>query len=149
MRAESYTHEFADSLPEASCMDERVLCVCIEYSVAAHLCMCGCGAEVVTPFSPARWTMSFDGRSVSLNPSVGNWGSPCESHYWLKSGDVRWSRHFSKDEVAVVRRKDQADLDAGAASLSGSHVPTSSDSGETSSLVRRAVLLIRRLFAGG
>lgn len=112
MSTTSYTHKFVDSLPELSSMSDGVLYVCMEYAVASHRCMCGCGAEVVTPFSPARWSISFDGRFVSLHPSVGNWGSQCESHYWLKSGDVHWSRQFSQDEIAFVRRIDQADLDA-------------------------------------
>ena len=48
---------------------------------------------------------TYDGRTVSLAPSIGNWGFECRSHYWIEEGRVRWARGFSADEVAMVRRK--------------------------------------------
>jgi hypothetical protein len=33
----------------------------------------------------------FDGRSVSLTPSIGSWSLPCHSHYFLTRGKVRWA----------------------------------------------------------
>ena len=32
----------------------------------------------------------FDGRTISLNPSIGNWSYPCRSHYWIKGNRVVW-----------------------------------------------------------
>ena len=80
MKQQTYRYVFVQALPEISAMQEGVLYVCVEHAVAAHTCMCGCGAEVVTPFSPARWSMTFNGRDVSLHPSVGNWSLPCRAH---------------------------------------------------------------------
>ena len=45
-------------------------------------CCCGCGEEVVTPFSPAQWQMSFDGEAVSLHPSIGNWNCVAVRTTW-------------------------------------------------------------------
>ncbi len=140
----SYSHEFVESLPESAQMVDGVVYVSVEYDVAAHRCMCGCGSEVVTPFSPARWTMSYDGRCVSLHPSVGNWGSECESHYWLRSGQVIWSRHFSQDEIAFIRRKDVADLADGYSDDSGTPWPEEPDS--ESAVFGRFIRSLRRLF---
>ena len=51
----------------------------IPYATAVHLCACGCGNKVVTPFSPAEWQLTYDGDTVSLSPSIGNWQFPCKS----------------------------------------------------------------------
>jgi len=34
---------------------------------------------VVTPLSPTGWSLIFDGETVSLYPSIGNWNFPCRS----------------------------------------------------------------------
>ena len=67
----SLEHRFVEDLPD----DVRpgVLYVSMEYGTAAHRCCCGCGEEVVTPFTPTGWKMTYDGETVSLKPSVGNW----------------------------------------------------------------------------
>jgi hypothetical protein len=49
-------------------------------------CCCGCGHEVVTPFSPTDWKLTFDCVSVSLYPSIGNWSPPCRAHYFIECG---------------------------------------------------------------
>jgi len=85
-----------------------VLYVSIEYATASHVCCCGCGNEIVTPFSPTDWEMTYDGETVSLSPSIGNWSFPCQSHYWIKRGKVRWARRWSKDEIEAGRAKDRA-----------------------------------------
>jgi hypothetical protein len=43
--------------------------------------MCGCGKKVVLPLHPTHGKLTYDGETVSLSPSVGNWSFPCESHY--------------------------------------------------------------------
>jgi hypothetical protein len=42
----------------------------------------------VTPFTPTDWRMTFDGESVSLDPSVGNWNQKCRSHYVIRRNRV-------------------------------------------------------------
>ena len=101
-------HQFVEHVPEQ--LEQGVLYVSIEFDTAVHSCACGCGVEVVTPLSPAGWAMTYDGKSVSLYPSIGNWGFPCKSHYWIRKGKVDWSARFSDDKIEAIRRKDQADL---------------------------------------
>jgi hypothetical protein len=68
-------HRFVEDIPET--LDPGVLYVSMRYATAVHLCCCGCEREVVTPFSPAQWKMTFDGEGVSLHPSIGSWALPC------------------------------------------------------------------------
>lgn len=73
------------------------------YATAAHLCMCGCGFEVTSPLSPQQWHLVFDGQTISLIPSVGNWSFECESHYWLDQGTVDWAARWSRERIDAGR----------------------------------------------
>jgi hypothetical protein len=106
-RLHRLTHEFVEYIPKT--IPDGVLYISIAYTTAIHNCCCGCGSRVVTPLSPVDWTLIFDGRSVSLNPSIGNWDFPCQSHYYIKKGEVRWTRKFTRREIEGVKRKDQFD----------------------------------------
>jgi hypothetical protein len=86
MRRASITHEFVEYVPAK--LAEGVLYISITYRTAVHRCACGCGNKVVTPISPADWQLLYDGDTVSLTPSIGNWGFPCRSHYWIRSNQV-------------------------------------------------------------
>ena len=97
-------HSFVENIPEK--LDVGVLYVSIEYDTAVHLCACGCGCEVVTPLSPAEWAFEYNGKSVSLSPSIGNWGFPCKSHYWIKKGKIEWAASWSSDKIDAVRDRD-------------------------------------------
>ena len=59
-------HRFVKHVPDS--LEPGVLYVSIEYATATHSCCCGCGEEVVTPFSPTDWKMTFDGETVSVWP---------------------------------------------------------------------------------
>ena len=96
-------HEFVDYVPEH--LKDGVLYVSIQFGTVIHRCACGCGEEVVTPLGPAEWRLTYDGRTISLAPSIGNWSLQCRSHYWIDKGRVRWARSFSADEVVRVRQK--------------------------------------------
>lgn len=96
-------HEFVDHIPEQ--LEDGVLYVSIRFGTMVHRCACGCGEEVVTPLGPAEWRITFDGRTVSLEPSIGNWSFPCKSHYWIDAGRIRWARGFSEAEIAMVRQE--------------------------------------------
>lgn len=105
MTFDAIKHEFVDAIPEK--LAERTLYVCIDYATAVHKCCCGCGEEVVTPFSPTDWKITFDGVSVSLMPSIGNWSFACQSHYWIVNDSIRWAGSWSPDQIAAGRRRDQ------------------------------------------
>ena len=96
-------HKFVEHIPEQ--LDDGVLYVSIRFGTVVHKCACGCGQEVVTPLGPAEWQITYDGRTISMEPSIGNWNFPCRSHYWIEGGNVRWARKFSGDEVSLVQRK--------------------------------------------
>jgi hypothetical protein len=103
-------HEFVENIPDKLAQD--TLYVSIEYATAVHKCACGCGHEVVTPFSPTDWSLSFDGKTVSLSPSIGNWSFPCRSHYLVKKGRVVWVGSMSPSEIAAGRARDNRNKEA-------------------------------------
>lgn len=75
-----------------------ILYISMKYSVAIHLCACGCGEKVVTPFSSSDWQLKYDGESISLYPSIGNWDFPCQSHYWIKKNNVVHAERWRDEE---------------------------------------------------
>jgi hypothetical protein len=87
-------------------MEPGVLYVSTTYSTAGHICPCGCGSEVVTKLSPARWRVIYDGE-VSLQPSVASTGLPCNSHYFITRGEIDWYRKLNSLEKAEARSIDQ------------------------------------------
>ena len=100
IRQKTLAHRFVDAVPDT--LEDGVLYVSTKYATAVHRCCCGCGHEVVTPFSPTDWRMTFDGETLSLAPSIGNWSFPCRSHYWIERDQVRWSGKWSDEQVAPV-----------------------------------------------
>jgi hypothetical protein len=100
------THKFVEFVPEF--LEDRTLYISIEYATAVHKCICGCGNEVVTPLSPTDWELRFDGETVSLSPSIGNWNFPCQSHYWIIHNRIRHSRKWSIEKIRS-NREDDAD----------------------------------------
>jgi hypothetical protein len=87
-------------------LEEGVLYISREYQTAVHSCFCGCGQKVVTPISPAKWTLREVSGRVTLNPSIGNWAFPCRSHYWIKNNRVEWADDMSDEQVRRVREHD-------------------------------------------
>ena len=54
-------------------LEQGTIYVSIRFATASHLCCCGCGNKVVTPIRPTDWKLIFDGKTISLDPSIGNW----------------------------------------------------------------------------
>jgi Zn-finger nucleic acid-binding protein len=77
--------------------------------VAKHKCPCGCGTDIVTTLSPTRWKLIYDGETVSLSPSIGNWTHPCKSHYYIENDTVIWAKSFSKRKMQDVVETDLRD----------------------------------------
>jgi len=94
-------HKFVELIPDA--LEDGVLYISLKYCTAIHKCVCGCGNEVVTPISPTDWQLTFDGKSVSLYPSIGNWNFECKSHYWIKNNKIKHARKWSQDEIDEER----------------------------------------------
>jgi hypothetical protein len=98
-------HEFVEFIPET--LANSVIYVSIPYATASHKCICGCGNIVVTPLSPTDWKMTFDGETISLDPSIGNWSFKCKSHYWIKRNKILLAPQWSKEEIHEGRAFDR------------------------------------------
>jgi hypothetical protein len=98
------THEFVEHIPQE--LREGTVYVCIRFATVAHKCCCGCGLEVVTPLSPTDWQLTFDGETISLAPSIGNWGFACRSHYWIRANRVKWAPQWSQHQIDAGRADD-------------------------------------------
>ncbi len=97
-------HKFVTNIPNV--LEDNIIYISIKYNTASHNCFCGCGEEVVTPISPTDWKIIYNGYTISLDPSIGNWSFNCKSHYWIKNSNIIWSRRWSKKEILEGRRKD-------------------------------------------
>jgi len=98
------SHKFVELIPDQ--IENGIIYISIKYCTAIHKCCCGCHEEVVTPLSPTDWQLIFDGKSISLYPSIGNWNFDCKSHYWITNNRVEWDRKWSGKEINAGRRKD-------------------------------------------
>jgi len=83
---------FVDTIPEK--LEPKVLYISIRFRTASHLCASGCGEKVVTPIRPLRWALIYNGDSVSLSPSIGNFQLPCKSHYYIRRNNIVWISGF-------------------------------------------------------
>lgn len=97
-------HKFVEFIPDI--IEEGVLYISIEYCTAVHKCICGCGNEVITPLSPTDWEIRFDGKTISLDPSIGNWSFECKSHYFITRNKIRFARRWSDREIEEGRKSD-------------------------------------------
>lgn len=129
MKQARLDHRFVEYIPEQ--LQPGVLYVSLTFTTVAHLCCCGCGSKIVTPLSPDDWRLTFNGATVSLAPSIGNWSYPCRSHYWIHEGTIRWARQWTPAQVHAARaRRSQHQPEH-----SSQHDPTSA--GQLKRLLRR------------
>ena len=99
------SHKFVKNVPDK--LEDGIVYISIEYSSIIHKCCCGCGKEVVTPLSPNDWKLIFDGKTISLYPSIGNWGLDCKSHYWITNNKVEWAPIWTKKQIERCRKRDE------------------------------------------
>jgi len=102
-------HKFVEFIPEKIAAD--TLYISIEYNVAKHKCACGCGDEIVTSLSPSRWSLYYDGETVSLYPSIGNWTHNCKSHYYIKNDKIVWASKLPEKIINETIENDKYDLE--------------------------------------
>ncbi len=100
-------HKFVEFVPDD--IEEGILYISMEYKTATHNCICGCGSRVVTPLTPKDWKLTYDGKSISLYPSIGNWNFPCKSHYWIKKNKIEhsysWLEKESNDRKEPLKKQ--------------------------------------------
>jgi len=110
MKRNRAAFEFVEFMPTE--LKEGVIYVSMVYATASHLCMCGCGERVVTPFSPTDWKLMFDGDSISIFPSIGSWDLACRSHYYITNSAVQWAPTWTREEVAQARIREELEKNA-------------------------------------
>lgn len=142
MLAPRIDHEFVEFVPDE--LDANTLYVSIRYATVVHLCLCGCGHKVVTPLAPTDWTLGYDGETVSLSPSIGNWSFPCQSHYWIRNGRVYESKRWDRQKIASNRAHDQALKADAMTARTASGRPSDADPSRTSGWFYRAGRRIHR-----
>ena len=103
MKSERLEPRFVEAMPED--LEQGYLYVSIRFRTAQHLCACGCGSRIVTPIKPAKYALTYDGESVSLWPSVGNWQKPCKSHYVIRNSRVVWYAEWTDRQIERGRAR--------------------------------------------
>ena len=90
MKTSQWVIEWVEDMPDQ--LERGKLYISTKHRLSEHLCACGCGAEVSLPLARSEWLIVYDGDSVSVWPSVGNWRLPCRSHYEITESMTRWCR---------------------------------------------------------
>lgn len=102
----SWQIEWVEDMPES--MDPGILYISVKHQLTEHYCACGCGTEVSLPLGRNEWKLVYDGDSVSIWPSVGNWHLLCESHYLITESKTIWCAQWSEEEILGGRNRDRA-----------------------------------------
>jgi len=102
-------HKFVEHIPRE--IENDTLYISLEFNIAKHKCPCGCGLDVVTKISPARWQLFYDGETITLSPSIGNWNFECKSHYFIRENQVVWAKKFTEKQIETVQNNDKSAID--------------------------------------
>lgn len=105
MKTRIWTAVWVDDMPMS--LEPGNVYISIKHRLTEHLCACGCGTEVSLPLSRAEWRIVYDGESISIRPSIGNWRLSCGSHYIIERGQTLWCSVWNKKEIRVGRKRDQ------------------------------------------
>jgi hypothetical protein len=79
-------------IPEFNLMEENVIYVSKEYSLAMHKCLCGCGEIAATPINEdvndtSGWDVTIDSNNkITFKPSILNTNCPNRYHYVITNG---------------------------------------------------------------
>ena len=89
MKINKIKTEMVDRIPHE--LEEGILYICLDCMVAVHLCACGCKEKVITPLDDENgWKLYITTQGVSLEPSIGNFNQPCNTHYFIKNNKIKW-----------------------------------------------------------
>lgn len=96
MKINKFKSQFVETVPSE--LKDGILYVCINCNVIVHKCACGCREKTVTPIDKKYgWKMIYDGQTITLRPSIGNFSIPCKSHYYITENKVEWLEEYHKN----------------------------------------------------
>ncbi len=107
MKTKTWYPIWTENMPEK--MKEGELYISTKHRLTEHICACGCGIEVSLPLGRSEWKIEYDGETVSLWPSIGNWRLPCKSHYMIQESKTEWCKQWSEEEIYIGRIRDRHD----------------------------------------
>lgn len=142
MKLQHISPVYVDIIPEK--LQDGMIYISERYGTAIHRCCCGCGEEVVTPLTPADWSLRREGDAVTLHPSIGNWSFACRSHYWIQRNSIVWAGAIPTQEVKLIQARDLAAVKLHAA-VNNAHKEEQANS---RSPLARLWQAIRRWFRG-
>lgn len=91
MKTTELKPQYCDTIPKD--LDEGILYISKAFSIAIHLCACGCKGKTVTPLGDNKWilTETNDGK-ITLRPSIGNWSgeNPYHAHYLITENKIQF-----------------------------------------------------------
>jgi hypothetical protein len=89
-RIEELRPEYCEYIPED--LEQGIIYISKEFSIAIHLCACGCGGRTVTPIGEGWWTLSETDGKITLRPSIGNWSgeNPYHAHYYITENKIQF-----------------------------------------------------------
>ena len=96
---------YVEQLPDL--LDPGLLYVSMKFSICAHSCACGCGRKVFTPLGLRDWQLYYDGESITLSPSIGNFRFPCQSHYFIRHNIVVWVKDSEQGTLRKKKKKNR------------------------------------------
>lgn len=99
---------YVEQIPDL--LDPGLLYVSMKFSICAHSCACGCGRKVFTPLGLKDWQLYYDGESISLSPSIGNFRFPCQSHYFIRRNKVIWVKDFERGKRVMKKQGNRFSL---------------------------------------
>lgn len=97
-------HKFVQTIPEH--IESGVLYISTEFRMSSHKCGCGCGERIDILFSPTDWELIFNGETVSIYPSIGNWNYKCQSHYYITENKFVFAPKWTKKQISDGRKRD-------------------------------------------
>lgn len=105
MKTSSWNLVWVENMPEK--MKKGDLYISIKHNLTEHRCACGCGTEVSLPLGQSEWKIEYDGETISLWPSIGNWRLPCKSHYMIVKNKTEWCKKWSEEKIHIGRMRDR------------------------------------------
>ena len=103
MRIKRWELVWVEDMPRV--LEDGKVYVSIVHTLTEHLCACGCGEEISLRLSPSDWQITYDGETISISPSIGNWQLPCRSHYFIINNRTVEGEEWTEDKILTERKQ--------------------------------------------